>query len=73
VHGHLAQTGEVPFGLRLRAAEDELGLDAVSLRELARVLDDDPDAAGQLQIVDDEGDPQGYRRRFASWPSSEMM
>jgi hypothetical protein len=34
--------------------------------EPAGVLDDDADAAGELEVVDDEGDPQGYRRRFAS-------
>jgi hypothetical protein len=31
----------------------------VAAGQLARVLDDDADASGELEIVDDEGDPHG--------------
>jgi len=50
----------------LLADEHERDLEAVMADELQRVLDDDADAAGELQVVDEEGDlHEPARRSFA--------
>ncbi len=46
-----------PVRILLLAREDERHVEAVAVVELARVGDDDPDAAAELQVVDEEGDP----------------
>jgi hypothetical protein len=41
----------------LLAREHERHVEAMAIVELARMGDDDPDAAAELQVVDDERDP----------------
>ena len=54
------QPGELlvaPVRHVLLADEHERDVEAVVLVQLAGVLDDDPDAARELQVVDEEADP----------------
>ena len=70
--GDVREAGELPFGVLLRAGQHERSLDTVA-REPPRMLDDDADAAGELEVVDDERDAQGYCRRSASCRSAHVM
>ena len=45
-----------PVRVLLLAGEHERDVEAVAVVQLARVVDDDADAAGELQVVDEEGD-----------------
>ncbi len=58
---------ELPRLLRLLLRQDERDVMVVAQHQLACVLDDHADAAGQLQVVEQEGELHDLR---ASWRSS---
>jgi hypothetical protein len=47
--------------------EDELGRDAVKAAEKRRMTHDDSDPPGQVEVVDEEGDPHAVARAASAW------